>query len=97
MAAFLDNAPTYLLFFKLAGGDPDADGRVLGNAGGVSMGAVFMGALTYIERAELHGRSDRDRARASGSKLLRLPAVGVLDPDPAISAADPASDRTVFR
>ncbi|HEY2138414.1 MAG TPA: sodium:proton antiporter [Xanthobacteraceae bacterium] len=52
LSAFLDNAPTYLVFFELAGGDAT---RLMGEYGAtlsaISMGAVFMGALTYIGNA----------------------------------------------
>jgi Na+/H+ antiporter NhaD/arsenite permease-like protein len=52
LSAVLDNAPTYLVFFQLAGGDAS---RLMGGLGttlaAISMGAVFMGALTYIGNA----------------------------------------------
>jgi Na+/H+ antiporter NhaD/arsenite permease-like protein len=52
LSSFLDNAPTYLVFFEMAGGDP---GRLMGplasTLAAVSMGAVFMGANTYIGNA----------------------------------------------
>jgi Na+/H+ antiporter NhaD/arsenite permease-like protein len=52
LSAFLDNAPTYLVFFELAGGDAD---RLMGPLAttltAISAGAVFMGALTYIGNA----------------------------------------------
>jgi len=52
LSAFLDNAPTYLVFFELAGGDA---GKLMGELAptlaAISMGAVFMGALTYIGNA----------------------------------------------
>jgi Na+/H+ antiporter NhaD/arsenite permease-like protein len=52
LSALLDNAPTYLVFFQLAGGDA---GRLMGPLAGtlaaISMGAVYMGALTYIGNA----------------------------------------------
>ena len=52
LSALLDNAPTYLVFFELAGGDA---GRLMGELGStlaaISMGAVFMGALSYIGNA----------------------------------------------
>jgi Na+/H+ antiporter NhaD/arsenite permease-like protein len=52
LSAFLDNAPTYLVFFELAGGDA---GRLMGELAAtlmaISMGAVYMGALTYIGNA----------------------------------------------
>lgn len=52
LSSFLDNAPTYLAFFNLAGGDPQllmgAESHTLM---AISMGAVFMGAMTYIGNA----------------------------------------------
>lgn len=52
MSAFLDNAPTYLLFFELAGGDHKVlMGELSGTLAAISMGAVYMGALTYIGNA----------------------------------------------
>ena len=52
LSSFLDNAPTYLVFFELAGGDP----RALMTTGAltlaaISAGAVFMGANSYIGNA----------------------------------------------
>lgn len=49
LSAFLDNAPTYLVFFKLAGDDPAGRGMVVLRA--LSAGAVFFGGLTYIGNA----------------------------------------------
>ena len=52
LSAFLDNAPTYLVFFELAGGDPSTlMGPLGGTLAAISMGAVYMGALTYIGNA----------------------------------------------
>ena len=52
MSAFLDNAPTYLLFFQLAGGEAhQMMGELSGTLAAISMGAVYMGALTYIGNA----------------------------------------------
>ncbi len=52
LSAFLDNTPTYLAFFNLAGGDPfvlmNEDSHTLM---AISMGSVFMGAITYIGNA----------------------------------------------
>src|SRR5947207_4850735 len=49
LSAFLDNAPTYLVFFELAGGDArELMGPLAPTLAAISMGAVFMGALTYI-------------------------------------------------
>ena len=52
LSSFLDNAPTYLVFFQLAGGDP----QVLmttqaATLAAISSGAVYMGANTYIGNA----------------------------------------------
>ena len=52
LSAFLDNAPTYLVFFELAGGDAaQLMGPLAGTLAAISMGAVYMGALTYIGNA----------------------------------------------
>jgi len=52
LSSFLDNAPTYLVFFQLAGGDPHVlmttQAALLA---AISSGAVFMGANTYIGNA----------------------------------------------
>lgn len=52
LSSFLDNAPTYLVFFQAAGGDAHqlmtAQAAVLA---AISSGAVFMGANTYIGNA----------------------------------------------
>jgi Na+/H+ antiporter NhaD/arsenite permease-like protein len=52
LSALLDNAPTYLVFFELAGGDATKlMGELSGTLAAISMGAVYMGALTYIGNA----------------------------------------------
>jgi len=52
LSAFLDNAPTYLVFFELAGGDAaELMGPLATTLKAISMGAVFMGAMTYIGNA----------------------------------------------
>ncbi len=61
LSAFLDNAPTYVVFFELSKEIPVAEGTAmlelqkegagdipLGFLIAVSLGAVFMGAMTYI-------------------------------------------------
>ncbi|HLK81413.1 MAG TPA: sodium:proton antiporter [Xanthobacteraceae bacterium] len=52
LSAVLDNAPTYLVFFDLAGGDA---GRLMSEfaptLAAISMGAVYMGGFTYIGNA----------------------------------------------
>lgn len=52
LSAFLDNAPTYLVFFNIAGGDVHQLMTTLGTTlAAVSCGAVFMGAGSYIGNA----------------------------------------------
>ncbi len=52
LSAFLDNAPTYLVFFQLAGGNAaELMGTLAPTLAAISMGAVYMGALTYIGNA----------------------------------------------
>lgn len=52
LSSFLDNAPTYLVFFNLAGGEA---ARLMNELpltlAAISAGAVFMGANTYIGNA----------------------------------------------
>lgn len=52
LSGFLDNAPTYLVFFHMAGGQAEA---LMSNMShtlmAISTGAVFMGALSYIGNA----------------------------------------------
>ena len=52
LSSFLDNAPTYLVFFNTAGGDPAVlMGELYETLLAISAGAVFMGANTYIGNA----------------------------------------------
>jgi Na+/H+ antiporter NhaD/arsenite permease-like protein len=52
LSSFLDNAPTYLVFFNLAGGDAQVlMGPLASTLLAISAGAVFMGANTYIGNA----------------------------------------------
>jgi Na+/H+ antiporter NhaD/arsenite permease-like protein len=57
LSSVLDNAPTYLVFFELAGTAPESSNMLRLTGGGhidvsllraISLGAVFMGAMTYI-------------------------------------------------
>jgi Na+/H+ antiporter NhaD/arsenite permease-like protein len=57
LSSVLDNAPTYVVFFETAAADfPDqnfarlvnTDSHAAGLLIGISLGAVFMGAMTYI-------------------------------------------------
>jgi Na+/H+ antiporter NhaD/arsenite permease-like protein len=52
LSSFLDNAPTYLVFFELAGGEPEKlMGPLALTLAAISTGAVYMGANTYIGNA----------------------------------------------
>ena len=52
LSAFLDNAPTYLVFFNTAGGDAEVLMTARASTlAAISAGAVFMGALSYIGNA----------------------------------------------
>ena len=52
LSSFLDNAPTYLVFFNTAGGDPQQLMTTLApTLAAISAGAVFMGANSYIGNA----------------------------------------------
>jgi Na+/H+ antiporter NhaD/arsenite permease-like protein len=52
LSAFLDNAPTYLVFFNTAGGDASVlMTKMKSTLIAISTGAVFMGAMTYIGNA----------------------------------------------
>jgi Na+/H+ antiporter NhaD/arsenite permease-like protein len=84
LSAFLDNAPTYLVFFELAGGDP----QELMNAqaltlSAISAGAVFMGALTYIGNAPnfmVYSMARRAKVRMPGFFGYILWSCGILLP-----------------
>lgn len=52
LSAFLDNAPTYLVFFNAAGGDAyKLMDQLSQTLVAISSGAVFFGAITYIGNA----------------------------------------------
>lgn len=51
LSAFLDNAPTYLVFFSTAGGNAVELMAGVTTLAAISAGAVFMGAITYIGNA----------------------------------------------
>ena len=55
LSSFLDNAPTYVVFFKLSQSLPEGEMLAVNNGSvpvslliAVSLGSVFMGAMTYI-------------------------------------------------
>ncbi|HEY8358456.1 MAG TPA: sodium:proton antiporter [Ramlibacter sp.] len=52
LSSFLDNAPTYLVFFNTAGGDPkELMTHLAPVLAAISAGSVFMGANSYIGNA----------------------------------------------
>jgi len=52
LSSFLDNAPTYVVFFNSAGGDPVLlTGQLASTLTAISAGSVFFGACTYIGNA----------------------------------------------
>jgi Na+/H+ antiporter NhaD/arsenite permease-like protein len=52
LSSFLDNAPTYLVFFNSAGGDAtQLMGAGAATLAAISAGAVFMGGNSYIGNA----------------------------------------------
>ena len=54
LSSFLDNAPTYLVFFNTAGGAANVQHLMTEMSHtlmAISSGAVFMGAMTYIGNA----------------------------------------------
>ncbi len=70
LSGILDNAPTYLVFFKAAQALPTTVGAPVAGVDemvlmGISLGAVFMGAMTYIG----NGPNFMVRAIAEGSGL----------------------------
>lgn len=67
LSSFLDNAPTYLVFFNTAGGDPQVLMSEVGTLMAISAGAVFMGANTYIGNAP--NFMVRSIAESSGIKM----------------------------
>ena len=90
LSAFLDNAPTYLVFFELAGGDAQTlMGPLAPTLAAISMGAVYMGALTYIGNApNFMVYAIADERGIADAELLRLYALGGADP-----AADLCADH----
>ncbi|WP_237478965.1 sodium:proton antiporter [Lichenibacterium dinghuense] len=89
LSSVLDNAPTYLVFFDMAGGDP---ARLMGEGAttllAISCGAVFMGANTYLGNAPnfmVKAICEEQEIRMPGffgymawSGLVLLPLFGLL-------------------
>ena len=74
LSSFLDNAPTYLVFFNTAGGDPQVLMTTFASTlAAISAGAVFMGANTYIGNApNLMVKAIAEDRGVQDAELLRL-------------------------
>ena len=76
LSSVLDNAPTYLVFFKTAEASPGGFGEIVPGTNveysvlvAISLGAVFMGAMTYI------GNGPNFMVRAIAEKAgVRMPS-----------------------
>ena len=81
LSAFLDNAPTYLLFFQLAGGDTtQLTGPLAPTLMALSAGSVCFGAITYIGNAPnmmVRGVAAHRGVRMPGCALL-LPGFALV-------------------
>lgn len=89
LSSLLDNAPTYLIFFNMAGGDPQLLMTTLQPVlFAISAGSVFMGALTYIGNApnfmvksiaeSYHIRMPGFFGYSGRALLLLLPILGLM-------------------
>jgi Na+/H+ antiporter NhaD/arsenite permease-like protein len=84
LSSFLDNAPTYLIFFEMTG----KEAEVLMNQGAsiliaISTGAVFMGAMTYIGNAPnfmVRSIATRSHVKMPGFLGYLLWSCGILLP-----------------
>ena len=91
LSSVLDNAPTYLVFFKTAQSLPATGELVAGvEAGrltGISLGAVFLGAMTYIGNGpNFMVKSYRGRRWRTNAKLFRIPALQWVCPHTSLSS-----------
>jgi Na+/H+ antiporter NhaD/arsenite permease-like protein len=84
LSSFLDNAPTYLVFFNTAGGDAaQLMGEYASTLTAISAGAVFMGAVTYIGNAPnfmVKSISDEAGVKMPSFFGYMLWSVGILYP-----------------
>ncbi len=78
LSSFLDNAPTYLVFFNTAGGDASAfdDGYGDNPDRNIRGRCVHGREYLYRQRAELHGALHRRNQGVKMPKLLWLPWSG---------------------
>jgi Na+/H+ antiporter NhaD/arsenite permease-like protein len=91
LSSFLDNAPTFLLFFNAAGGDANA---LMGSQAitlvAISAGAAFWGGLTYVGNAPnlmVRSIAEQHRVHMPGFLLYMIWAAAVLLPVFALTAA----------
>lgn len=83
LSSVLDNAPTYLVFFNIAGGDAQALMLQVHTLMAISAGSVFMGANSYIGNAP--NFMVRSIAESSGVKMpsffgYMVWSLGILTP-----------------
>ena len=80
LSSFLDNAPTYLVFFNTAGGDPKVLMTTMATTlAAVSAGAVFMGANSYIGNApNLMVKSIAESRTSTSEKIARATKTACL-------------------
>ena len=84
LSSFLDNAPTYLVFFNTAGGDAQhLMHEMPATLAAISAGAVFMGANSYIGNAPhfmVRSIAESDGVRMPSFFGYMLWSVGILVP-----------------
>ncbi|MFZ1921102.1 MAG: sodium:proton antiporter [Xanthobacteraceae bacterium] len=84
LSAILDNAPTYLVFFKLAGGNAAQLMTALAPAlAAMSMAAVYMGALSYVGNAPnfmIYAIATENGVKMPGFFGYMIWSIGVLVP-----------------
>ena len=80
LSSFLDNAPTYLVFFELAGGDPKAlmTPRRADARGDLVRRGVHGRQHLYRQCAELHGLCHRPRRRQNAVLFWLYAVVGAI-------------------
>ncbi len=84
LSAFLDNAPTYLVFFNAAGGNAEVlMNEMTSTLVAISAGAVFFGALTYIGNAPnfmVKSIADQNGVKMPSFGGYMIWSVGILVP-----------------
>ena len=84
LSTFLDNAPTYLVFFNAAGGNAEMlMNEMTSTLIAISAGAVFFGALTYIGNAPnfmVKSIADQNGVKMPSFGGYMIWSVGILVP-----------------